>query len=331
MPMSAIRVAAAQYAPDHLTTIEDFAGKLDRWVTEAAKGGAKLLVFPEFFGMEIASIADGRRIPERRSGDRHTAGPLPVTPASRRKEQSLVWETDAVQRLLPDFVAACSEAAARHSVYILAGSMPVRRANSELRNRAYFFSCDGSMGFQDKIVPVRWEQEYWGISGGDQIRVFNTEFGPVGITICYDVEFPQIARLQAEAGARIVLVPCCADSARGFYRVRVGARARALENQAYVVHSCAIGQADWSRILTVGVGTSAVYAPPDLGPRVNGVVAQGDGKTPQGVFADLNLTAIDRLRRGDGAIANTAEWDKHLAFDAVEKPSFEQPAERVFA
>jgi predicted amidohydrolase len=331
MPSSIVRVASAQYAPDRFATIEDFRRKLDCWVSEAAEAGAKLLVFPEFFGMEIASIRDNRTSPDRRSSDRHTAGPLPVTPGTRRKEQSLVWETDAVQSLLPEFVGTLSELAARHSVYLLAGSMPVRRKNAELRNRAYFFSADGGMGYQDKIVPTRWEREYWGVKGGDQVRVFETEFGPVGVTICYDVEFPLIARLQAEAGARIVLVPCCADSARGFHRVRVGARARALENQAYVIQSPQIGDAPWSRILTTAVGTAGIYAPPDLGPRVNGVVAQGSEGKPQWVFADLDLGAIDRLRSGEGMIANESEWDSHLAFDQAERPEYAAATDTVFA
>jgi predicted amidohydrolase len=322
-----IRVAAAQYAADRLASVDAFRAKLDRWVADAADNGAKLLVFPEFFGMEIALIGDLRKEPDRRSPDRHTAGPLPITPLCRRKEQSLAWETDMVQMLLPDFVSAFSDLAARYGVFILAGSMPVRRGNSELRNRAYFFSADGRMGFQDKVVPTRWEREYWGITGGDEIRVFETDFGPIGVAICYDVEFPQIARLQAEAGARMVLVPCCADSARGYHRVRVGARARALENQAYVIQSPAIGEASWSRILNVAVGSAGVYAPPDLGPNVNGVVVQGSGKKSEWIYADLDLRAIDRLRQGNSVVANEEEWNSHLAFTQVRKVAYEASAE----
>jgi len=323
MTSSVVRVASAQYAADKLETMVDFRQKLDRWVAEAAGMGAKLLVFPEFFGMEIASIADQRKAPDRRSPDRHTAGPLKVTPVCRREKPSLAWETEAVQTLMPDFIAVCSELAAKYSVFMLSGSMPVRRTNSELRNRAYFFSANGGMGFQDKMVPVRWEREVWGITPGDRVNVFDTDFGPIGVTICYDTEFPLIARLQAEAGTRIILVPCCADSARGFHRVRVGARARALENQAYVMHSPFVGEASWSQILTTGVGTAGIYAPPDLGPDVNGVVAQAKNDKPQWVYADLDLGALDRLRRGDGMIANKEEWDTHLAFGEVTKVAYE--------
>src|SRR5262249_32961232 len=180
---SAIRVAAAQYAADRLASVDEFRAKLDRWVADAANNGAKLLVFPEFFGMEIALIGDRRKQPDRRSPDRHTAGPLPITPLSRRKEQSLEWETDTVQTLLPDFIAIFSNLAAQYRVFILAGSMPVRRGSSGMRNRAYFFGADGRMGFQDKVVPTRWEREYWGITAGDEIRVFETDFGPIGVAI----------------------------------------------------------------------------------------------------------------------------------------------------
>ena len=309
-----IRVATAQYAPDRLASVDEFKAKLERWVGGAARNGANLLVFPEFFGMEIATIGDRRKGPDRRSPDRHTAGPLLVTPVTRRKEQSLAWETDTVQTLLPDFTAALSDLAARYRVLILAGSMPVRRGNSELRNRAFFFNADGGMSFQDKIVPTRWERECWGVTGGDEIRVFETDFGPIGVTVCYDVEFPLIARLQAQAGARMVLVPCCADSARAYHRVRVGARARALENQAYVIQSPQIGKAPWSQILTVAVGSAGVYAPPDLGPNVDGVIVQGSGQNSEWIYADLDLSTIDRLRKGESVIANEEEWNSHLVF-----------------
>jgi predicted amidohydrolase len=214
----------------------------------------------------------------------------------------------------------------RHGVCILAGSLPVRRRKDELRNRAYFFAADGTMGYQDKMVPTRWEREYWGVSRGEQVRIFETDFGPVGVTICYDVEFPFIARLQAQAGARIVLAPCCCESLRGYHRVRVGARARATENQAYVIQAPSIGEATWSRVISTSVGMAAVYGPPDLGPNLDGVIAEAQGQSPQWVYADLDLGAIDRLRSGNGAIANQDQWDAHLEHREVNRAVFEPTA-----
>ena len=78
---------------------------------------------------------------------------------------------------------------------------------------------------------TRFENEQWLISAGDEIRVFDTDFGKIAINICYDSEFPLIARQQVEAGADLILVPSCTDTQAGFHRVRLGCQARALENQ----------------------------------------------------------------------------------------------------
>jgi len=58
--------------------------------------------------------------------------------------------------------------------------------------------------------------------------------GDFGILICYDIEFPEVARVLAEAGAEILFVPSCTDGREGFCRVRYCAQARAIENQVYV-------------------------------------------------------------------------------------------------
>lgn len=94
-----------------------------------------------------------------------------------------------------------------------------------------------------------------------------------------------------------------------------------------MIQSPAVGEASWSRILSVGVGTAGIYGPPDLGPRVNGVIAQGSDKKPQWIYADLDLDAIDRLRCGNNVIANEEEWDSHLAFSEVKKVTYETTAE----
>ncbi len=318
-----VRIAAAQYPVDHVASVDELRAKLDRWVAEAAADGAKLLVFPEFAGMEFAALRDRRVIADRRSPARHTLGPLPVMELTRREEPSLEWETAAVQASLPEFMTIHAELATRHAVYILAGSLPVREKRTAVRNRAYFFTPDGTVGFQDKIVPTRWERDVWDVRGGEQIRTIETDFGLIGVAICYDVEFPLVARLQAEAGARIILAPCCCDSLRGYHRVRVGARARALENQAYVIQAPTIGGAAWSGIIGTAVGSAGVYGPPDLGPQVNGVIAQGVCDTPQWVYADLDLGAVDRIRQGKGMIANEEEWESHLRFRQANKVSLE--------
>lgn len=323
MTAKTVRVASAQYEIECFLNWEAIEAKLESWIEEAAAAGAQLLVFPEYASLEMAGAAD-RRIEDRRSPDRHQLGPLPV-PHDRRAEDSLLWITDAIQPLIPRYQALFAALAARHRVYVLGGSIPVRHLDGSLTNTAFLFAPDGGMGTQDKIVLTRWEREIWQMRGGHQVRVFDTEFGPIGINICYDVEFPAIARQQAEAHARIILAPCCCDSLRGYYRVRVGARARALENQAYVIQAPAVGNADWLAAIDRCVGFAGIYAPPDLGPRENGVIAQGKADEVGWVYADLDLAAVDRIR-GNKVIANATEWDAHMEVGAAVRFEFEKVA-----
>jgi predicted amidohydrolase len=310
MTETKLRVASAQYAIEYFGDWQALKAKLASWVEEGAAAGARLLVFPEYAALELVGIAS-RRSRERRSPDRHQLGPLPVQ-EDRRVQDSLLWATDAIQPLIPDYRILLSELAVRHGVYILAGSVPVRHSDGSLTNTAYFFTATGGIGTQDKMVLTRWEREIWNMRRGDEVRVFETEFGPIGVAICYDVEFPVIARRQAEAQARVILAPCCCDSLRGYYRVRVGARARALENQAYVVQSPAVGTTSWLGAIDRCAGFAGIYAPPDLGPRENGVVAQGELGRPGWIYADLDLGALDRIRGGRGVLANAPEWNAHM-------------------
>jgi len=324
MSAEMVRVASAQYRIERFHSWDLLEAHVTKWVDEAANAGARLLVFPEFAALELAGLAE-RRGPERRSRERHLLGPLPVQLKDRRESLSLFWTTEAIQPLIPQYLSLFAALAVRHRTYILAGSMPIQHPDRSLTNRAYLIAPDGSMACQDKMVLSRWERECWKMRGGEEVRVFDTEFGPIGINICYDVEFPIVARRQAEASARIILAPCCCDSLRGYYRVRVGARARALENQAYVVQSPAIGNADWLPDFGRLVGFSAIYGPPDLGPRESGVLAQGQGERPRWVYGDLDLAAIDRIR-GDAVIANAYEWTAHTEIGAAVRGKFNKAA-----
>jgi predicted amidohydrolase len=318
-----IRIAAAQYPAEHIETWDRFRMKLRRWVSEAADNKAQLLVFPEYGAMELASIVERKRTRARRAPARHTLGSLPVTAAERRERPSLERKANVLQSLLPGYRTFHAELAEQYGVYILASSIPVRGPDGALRNTAYFFAPNGTMGLQEKIVLTRWERECWGITGGNQARYFNTDFGPIGIAICYDIEFPLIARAQAEAKVRIILAPSCTSSLRGYHRVRVGARARALENQAYIVQSPTIGDAPWST--AVNVGAAGIYAPPDLGPKEDGIIIQGSLNLPQWIYADLDLTAIDRIRQ-NGNLANQEEWASHVGIGAAVKGQFQAVA-----
>jgi predicted amidohydrolase len=276
------RVASAQYPIEFLGDWQRYEEKIGRWVDDAVANGARLLVLPEYFSMELASLF-----------------PAEV-------HASLPAQLPALQELLPRFLDLFAAQARRHRVTICAGSFPVRVGDG-YRNRSYLFHPDGRHEFQEKLQMTRFEAEQWLISAGDEIRVFDTDLGRIGIDVCYDSEFPLIARRQVELGADLILVPSCTDTHAGYWRVRIGSQARALENQCYVVQSSTVGDAPWSPAVDFNHGAAAIYAPADRGFPDTGIVAIGTLDAAQWVYADVDPAAIAEVRRS-GQVFNYRDW-----------------------
>jgi predicted amidohydrolase len=278
-----LKIAAAQYPIDQLRRWGDFRDKVTQWVEQAVAGQAKLLVFPEYFSIEITAIFGAD-----------------VT-------SSLPLQLDQLQRTLGDFLALFRELARTHGIHICAGSYPVREDN-RYYNRSYFFWPNGHCDFQEKLQMTRFENEQWHVSGGSGLKVFVTDFGKVAINVCYDSEFPLLARHQVEQGADLILVPSCTDTLAGFHRVKIGCQARALENQCYVVQSPTVGDCAWSEAVDTNVGVAAVYTPVDHGFPANGVLAVGKLNQAQWVYAELDFSEIARVRQ-EGQVFNHRDWD----------------------
>lgn len=287
-----VRIAAAQYPIEFLGEWGAYAGKIESWVAQAVRGGAKLLLFPEYGAMELASL-----LPEGERSD-------------------LRLQLQGLQARLDDVNGLHRLLARRHKVTIVGASLPVRGADGLFRNRAHVFGPDGAVGHQDKLMMTRFEAEEWGISPGGPLRTFDTPVGRIGIAICYDIEFPLIGRALAEAGADILLVPSCTDSEAGYRRVRIGAQARALENQCYVVQAPTVGDAPWSLAVDVNVGAAGVFAPPDRGLPSTGVIGEGAFGKPEWFYADLDLGRLHAVRK-DGQVLNRRDWPAQTARSAV--------------
>ncbi|HXH03728.1 MAG TPA: carbon-nitrogen hydrolase family protein [Candidatus Competibacteraceae bacterium] len=278
-----LTIAAAQYPIEFLGDWQRYQEKLTGWVERAVAQGARLLVFPEYASLELASLFP----PE--------------------VQRSLPGQLEALQDCLPHYRELHRELARRHGVHIVAGSFPVRQEDGSYRNRAYFFSPEGALDYQDKLLMTRFEDEQWGISGSNVLKVFETAFGRIGITICYDSEFPLIARALVEAGAELLLAPSCTETLAGYHRVRIGCQARALENQCYTVQAPTVGEAPWSPAVDLNTGAAAIYAPPDQGLPDSGVVVQGELNVPQWVIGEIDLERVRRVRR-DGNVLNHRDW-----------------------
>jgi predicted amidohydrolase len=285
--VSAFRLALAQYPIEQIGSVDAWRAKITSWVAQAAGNGARLLVFPEYAAMELAA-ADPCSM-----GD--LAGSLSFV-------AGLGDEIDALH----------ADLAARHDVHIVAGSLPQPLADRRIVNRARLFAPNGKIGVQDKLVMTRFERERWNIQAGGPVRVFDTELGRIGIAICYDVEFPLIARAQAEAGAMLILAPSCTDTLQGYWRVRIGAQARALEGQCFVGQAPTVGMAPWSPVLDENHGAAGLFAPPDGDAPTDGVLAIGQPGQGQWVYGEIDSERVSRWRR-DGAVRPFTHWPESAA------------------
>lgn len=280
-----MRIAAAAYPLTWFDSFADYEAKLTDW-TGAAK--ADLLVFPEYGSMELASL-----------GGREVAADL------ERALHEVARHEDAVDALH-------LKLAAQNDCMILGASRPVFTGDRPV-NRATLYGPGGILGHQDKLIMTRFEREIWDVRAGDAPKVFNTALGRIGIIICYDSEFPLLARAMVDQGAEILLVPSCTDSLAGFTRVRVGAMARALENQCLVVQAPTVGDCDFCPAVDENVGRAAIYGPPDRGWPETGVLAKTDLNAPGWARADVDLAAVAEVRR-DGGVLNHLHWAEQLRF-----------------
>lgn len=282
-------LAAAQYPIDFVGTWENYRAKIQGMVDDALSKGANFLLFPEYFSMELASLFEPNVY------------------------RSLSAQLESMQALHQPFLDLFTELAQQHKLHIQAGTFPLRQSDGRYVNRAYLFRPSGTHDYQDKLQMTRFESEQWLISAGNEIRVIDTLFGKVGICVCYDSEFPMLARKQVEQGADLILVPSCTDTQAGYNRVRIGCQARALENQCFVAQSPTIGQATWSEAVDINSGRAAIYTPVDYGYPDDGVLAQGEEGEPGWVIAELDLEALADVR-AQGQVFNHRDWGSQFRF-----------------
>lgn len=284
------RVALAQYAVSYLNDFSEFTDKLNRWVSEAVDQGAQLLLFPEYASLELCSLLD-----ETLQNDVH-------------------GQLHALQQYLPRFLEVHQQLAEQHQVTIIAGSFAEKvtlDGKETFVNRSYVLHPDGRTDFQDKQIMTRFEGEVWGISSGAANKIIDTAIGKIGISICYDSEFPLIARQQIDMGADLLIVPSVTETLAGYHRVRTGSQARAMENQCYALHAPLVGEAAWCPAIDISIGCAGVYTPMDTGFPANGILAQGEMNEAQWVYASLNFAEMRALRTS-GTVLNYKDWDAQL-------------------
>ncbi|WP_353340120.1 carbon-nitrogen hydrolase family protein [Pelagimonas sp. KU-00592-HH] len=283
-----MKIATAAYPLDFFDSWAGYEDKVFRWVDEAASHGAELLVFPEYAAMELATL-DGAEV----------AADL---------EKSL----HAVSDRMADANALHAHLAREFGVHILGGSAPVFDGGARPVNRAHFFAPNGKADHQDKQIMTRFERETWGVVGGGPLKVFDTALGKIGVLICYDSEYPLLGRAISECD--LILVPSCTEALSGYWRVRIGAMARALEQQCVTVMASLVGTADWSEAVDVNTGMGGLFGPPDTGFPATGVIAEGALNEAGWTYGEVDVEAIAHVR-ADGVVLNRTHWQEQSPRD----------------
>lgn len=285
-----MRIATAAYPLDWFAGWAEYEEKLSRWVDEGAADGVKLLVFPEYGAMELASLA-GEEV----------AADLP------RASQAVSDRMGDVNQLHRDL-------AKKHDVHILGASAPVVE-EGRIVNRAFLHTPGGQTGHQDKLMMTLWERDPWGVVGNGPLRVFETALGRIAINICYDSEFPLLAR--AQRAADLLLVPSCTEAQAGFWRVRIGAMARAMESQCVSVMSSLVGEYPQIDAVETNTGRGGIFCPPDKGFPSTGVIAEGVMDLPGWTVGEVDMAAIAAVRTS-GGVRHRDHWDEQLQDDIAE-------------
>ncbi len=284
-----VRVCAVQYQMRRISSFDDFAQQCTFFVDAAAGYQADFVVFPEIFTLQLLSF-------------------LPTVSPGHAARQ--------VANLTEPFVELFQRLSMRYAINIVAGSHYTEK-DGDLFNVAYLFKRDGAIETQDKLHITPNERLWWGVKGGSEVRVFDTDRGKVAIAICYDVEFPELARLAAARGAQILFVPFCTDNRQGFLRVRLCAQARAIENQMYVITAGTTGNLPSVENTDVHYAQSAIFTPSDFPFARDGIAAECEPNVEALVTADLDL----ELLRENRLTGTVRPWrDRRLdLYDVVER------------
>lgn len=268
-----IKIATCQYNLTAFSWLE-FKKKISKQLKFAKQKGANFFILPEYLGIEILA----------------------------RQSLTDTQLFSNLQLYVEKYIEFFQQQAIFYQIYILAGTQLVKsQEGPKYFNRAYFFAPNGHFSFQDKLQLTAYEKQSQLLISGPVQRIFNTEFGKIGIAICYDSEFPQLIQQIAQSGATIIFVPSYTTTFAGYYRVHLSCRARAIENQCYLVTSCIVGKIpSGTAICEVTYGLAGIYCPADIGFPENGIIIQGKLNYPDIIFGEVNLEKIEVVRlRGE--------------------------------
>ena len=285
----ALRVASVQYMQSEIQSFDEFKAIITHFVDIVHDYRCDFVLFPELFTLQLLSI-EGEKLPP---------------------DEAILRLTKYTEELKVFF----KELALKFNVNIIAGSHPVKIGEDEIQNICYVFLRDGSIHEQPKIHPTPDEKYWWNISGGNKLEPIETDCGAIGVLICYDSEFPELARHLVDQGANILFVPFCTDQRQGYLRVRYCSQARAVENQCYVVMSGNVGNLPKVENMHINYGQSCILTPCDFIFSRDGIAAECEPNVETVIFADLHLNDLFESR-SSGSVINLRDR-RHDLFSVV--------------
>jgi predicted amidohydrolase/GNAT superfamily N-acetyltransferase len=274
---TSVRVASVQYQQRLVGSFEEFMKNVEYFVDVTSDYRSDFVVFPELFTLQLLVLEKKK-----------------MTPA-----ESLLALTAYTDR----FVEAMKALAVSYNINIIGGSHPTLYENGDVKNVAYVFLRDGQVHTQEKLHPTPSEKHWWNVKGGDSISSIMTDCGPIGVMVCYDSEFPEVARRLADEGCRLLFVPFCTDNRQGYLRVRYCSQARAIENQCYVVMSGNVGNLPNVENMDINYAQSCILTPCDFPFARDGVAAETTENVETVAVADLDLGALS-WARAEGSVRN---------------------------
>ena len=273
-----VRVGALQWQMRPTDSLEALFQRVEYFVDVVAGYNADFVLFPEYFNAPL------------------------MAGFARQHDADAVRSLAGVTGEIRDRMV---ELAVKYNINIIAGGM-LEYKRRRLRSVSYLCRRDGTWDAQYKLHVTPDEAQLWGLRGSDRLEVFDTDVGRIGILVCFDVEFPELARLLAERGVTILFVPYWTDTKHGYLRIRHCAQARAIENECYVVISGSVGNIPDVPNMDIQYSQSAVFTPSDLAFPHDAVAAESTPNTETTLIVDLDLELLKELRL-QGSVRNLAD------------------------
>jgi predicted amidohydrolase len=274
--MGVLRVSATQFDVRPLQKPEDFWGRVEALVKQAASEDSGLILFPEYFTVPWLLALNGQDF-----------------------EKAL----DGFDDVKGDFHSRFQEMAKQYQMIIVAGSVPlmmrVRRVN-----RCFTYLPDGRKFEQDKQNMTRFESEKWDISGGHpNIRFWEWRGAGLGAAISYDIEFPVYTKELTKKDVDVILVPACTGDAQGYWRVRHCSQARAVESQTYVIMSSLVGGNPHILGQNKVYGRGGIFTPCDVDFPEEGLAGLGTLNEEGVITHSLDIKLLHKVRE-EGTVLN---------------------------